>query len=186
MIESLYGKYFQKSRSFLYPLIGTKKGGKFVPTGTYVSLEDSINPEDALLICTFEQNESEEFAAFEKMMLLDNPLFKECRYIHDQKVYIFNFEVYQDDWFNFLMGKYSKLSVIFKKAIKYYYSNNPAEYKYIETYLYPEKYFGVYAKLLNVPVSLLEQVGELCDPYDSSKETLKIHVKDLEMSAKTV
>jgi hypothetical protein len=79
------------------------------------------------------------------------------------------------------LGKYSKLSTVLKKAIKSYYGDNSAEYKFIETYLNPEKYFESYAKLLNVDLELLKQVGELCDACDMDKETLKISIEDLKL-----
>lgn len=180
MIDKLYGKYFQKSRSFLYPALGIKKGSYITPSGTYISLAGRVEPEDVKLICTFRDDQSEGFKSFENQMLLTNPLFVEKIRIKDFNLYVFDLEIYQADYFNFLMGKYSKLSAHLKKAIKSYYGENSAEYKFIETYLYPEKYFDTYAKLLNIDVSLLKKVGELCDPCDLDKEILKIPVEDLE------
>ena len=100
--------------------------------------------------------------------------------IKDFNLYVFDLEIYQADFFNFLLGKYSKISSHLKKAIKNYYGENSAEYKFIETYLYPDKYFETYAKLLNVKTDILNNVGELCDPCDLEKEILKIPVEDLE------
>jgi hypothetical protein len=82
------------------------------------------------------------------------------------------------------MGKYSKLSTVLKRAIKNYYGDKSSEYKYIETFLYPEKYFTLYAKLLDVDVKTLQETGELCDPCDMEKENLKIPVADLELLKK--
>jgi hypothetical protein len=84
------------------------------------------------------------------------------------------------------MGRYSKLSTVLKRAIKTYYGESSTEYDYIESYLYPEKYFEVYAKLLDVDVKMLKKIGELCDPCDLEKEKLKIPVEDLEILQKTV
>jgi hypothetical protein len=50
--------------------------------------------------------------------------------------------------------------------------------------LYPEKYFTLYAKLLDVEVKTLQETGELCDPCDMEKENLKIPVADLELLKK--
>jgi hypothetical protein len=100
--------------------------------------------------------------------------------VKEYNLYIFDLEIYQADWFNFILGKYSKLSAHLKRAIKTYYGEKSAEYKYIETYLYPEKYFETYAKLLNINVDILIKGGELCNPSDLEKETLKILVEDLE------
>jgi len=180
MIDRLYGKYFQKSRAFLYPALGIKKGSYITPSGTYISVSGRIEPEDVKLICTFRDDQSEGFKSFENQMLLTNPLFVEKICIKDFNLYVFDLEIYQADFFNFLLGKYSKISNHLKKAIKNYYGENSAEYKFIETYLYPDKYFETYAKLLNVKTDILNNVGELCDPCDLDKEILKIPVEDLE------
>jgi hypothetical protein len=179
MIDKLYGKYFQKSKSFLYPALGIKRTG-IKPDGTYVSLEGKVNPEDVKLICTFKNDTSEEFKVFEEQMLIGNPLFVEKIQIRDFNIYVFDLEIYQDDYFNFLLGKYSKLSNVIKKAIKTFYGEKSAEYKILETYLFPDKYFEEYAKLLDVDIEMLKKIGELCDPCDLEKEILKIPVEDLE------
>lgn len=181
MIDKLYGKYFQKSRSFLYPALGIKRTSSTLPSGTYISLYGMIEPEDVKLICTFQQTDSEEFKTFEEQMLLSNPLFVEKIPVKDYNLYVFDLEIYQSDYFNFILGKYSKLSPHLKRAIKNYYGEKSAEYKYIETYLYPDKYFETYARLLDIDVETLKASGELCDPFDLEKETLKIPKEDLEV-----
>jgi hypothetical protein len=82
------------------------------------------------------------------------------------------------------MGRYSQFSPVLKRAIKLYYGEKTAEYKYIETYLYPEKFFDHYAKLLDVDVETLKNLGELCNAFDQEKETLEISLEDLEMLTK--
>lgn len=180
MIESLYTKYFQKSRSFLYPLLGIKRTSVHNPVGSYIALDGVTGPEDMLLVCSFKDDGSTGFKSFEEQMLLGNPLFEKVIAAGDHKVYLFNFSSYRSDWFNFILGKYSKLSVPLKKAIKTYYGENTSEYKYIDSFLYPDKYFSVYAHLLGVNIETLKAVGELCDPCDIEKETLKIPVELLE------
>ena len=184
MIESLYTKYFQKSRSFLFPALGIKRTSNFTPSGTYISIQGVISPEDMKLVCSFVDDQSEGFKAFEEQMLLTNPLFLEVIPIKGYKLYVFDFQIYKEDWFNFILGKYSKLSNILKRAIKNYYGDRSSEYKYIETFLFPEKYFSIYAKLLDIEVSLLEQTGELCDACDINKENLKIPIEELELLKK--
>ena len=129
MIKNIYKKYFQKSKSFLYPALGIKKTSKYKPIGTYLALEGKINPEDVRFICTFDKNESESFKEFELDMLIKNPLFVEKIDIGDANAYIFDYEIYSNDWFNFIMGKYSKLSTVLKKAIKVYYGSGSTEYE---------------------------------------------------------
>jgi hypothetical protein len=186
MIDSLYSKYFQKSRSFLYPALGIKRTSHHSPSGTYICLTGMVEPEDMKLVCTFKEETTEGFQDFEQQMLLSNPLFLEKISHQGYNLYIFDYKIYQNDWFNFLLGKYSQLSPTLKRAIKTYYGDSSSEYKYIETYLYPEKFFKVYAKLLNVDIELLRQVGELCDPCELEKETLKIPVEHLENSKKVL
>ena len=53
-----------------------------------------------------------------------------------------------------------------------------------DTYLFPEKYFEIYAELLELDIQTLKQIGELCDPCDIEKETLKIPTEDLEVLTK--
>lgn len=186
MIKSLYSKYFQKSKSFLYPALGIKKNSEFSPSGTYLAIEDYIGAEDVKFICTFENIDSIEFKSFEQNMLVENPLFIEKIVIENYTVYTFDYNIYQTDWFNFIMGKYSKLSNVLKKAIKSYYGDGSSEYKYIDTYLHPKEYFDEYADLLDVNVEALKSIGELCDACDMEKETLKIPKKYLESLKKTV
>jgi hypothetical protein len=184
MIDKLYGKYFQKSRSFLYPALGIKRTSSISPSGTYISLEGRIGADEMKLICSFKDDQSEGFKAFEEQMLLTNPLFVEKIHIKGFNLYVFDLEIYQTDYFNFLFGKYSKLSSVLKKAIKTYYGEKSPEYKYIDTYLYPDKYYEVYAKLLDVDISILENLGELCDSWDDEKENLKIPIEELEVIKK--
>ena len=181
MIDKLYGKYFQKSRSFLFPALGIKKTTYNTPSGTYISLDGRIQPEDVKLICTYKNDSSDKFKSFEEQMLLSNPLFVEKIEIKDYNLYVFDLEIYQADYFNFLLGKYSKLSAHLKRAIKNYYGEGSAEYKFIETYLYPERYFETYSKLLEINIDVLKNLGELCDPCDLEKEILKIPVENLEI-----
>lgn len=180
-MNSIYSKYFQKSRSFLYPILGIKKSSTISPLGTYIALEGIFTADETKLICSYKQDDSKEFIEFEEQMLITNPLFYKKIEVGDYKLYIFDLKLYESDWFNFILGKYSKLSSIFKKAIKSYYGEKSAEYKYMETYLFPEKHFDNYAKILDVDVDDLKMIGELCDPCDLDKETLKVEIKNFEV-----
>ena len=186
MIKSLYGKYFQKSKSFLYPAIGIRRTSKIQPTGVYMAIEGHVNPEDMKLVCTFDKKQSKEFKDFELNMLIENPLFDEKIETEKYMVYIFDFSIYKYDWFNFILGKYSKLSNVLKKAIKNYYGETSNEYQYMDTYLHPEEYFGKYSELLDVSIDSLENIGELCDACDIEKETLIIPKEYLEELKKSI
>ena len=179
MIDKLYGKYFQKSKAFLYPMLGIKKTSYMQPVDTYVAFNKEITADEMKLICKFKHNDSEGFKKFEEQMLLTNPLYEKTIVTTEFKLYVFNFEMYKEDWFNFILGKYSKLSNVFKRAIKQYYGESSKEYKYIDTYLYPDKYHTIYATLLNVDLSILKKGYELCDSCDIEKETINIPAEDL-------
>lgn len=185
MIKSLYGKYFQKSKSFLYPALGIKKTSKYFPINTYLSIEGYIGPEDIKLICLFNKKESKDFLDFETAFLIENPLFSEKIETDSHYIYVFDFSIYQNDWFSFLLGRYSKLSSVLKKAIKTYYGESSSEYQYMDTYLYPEEYYVEYSNLLDVDVDFLKNIGELCNSCDIEKETLKIPKEYLERIQKT-
>ena len=184
MIDSLYTKYFQKSRAFLFPALGIKRSSKFAPSGTYLSVEGLVSANDIKLVCSFSDNNSEDFVTFERHFLLSNPMFLEVIPIQGYKLYVFDFQVFKEDWFIFLEGKYSKLSSPLKRAIRNYYGEDSNEYKYIETYLYPHRYFSIYSKLLDVDFNTLQNIGELCNPCDMDKETLKIPLENLEVLKK--
>jgi hypothetical protein len=180
MIDKLYSKYFQKSKSFLYPALGIKRNSFFAPKATYLSIEGIIPVEDMKLICVYEADDSEKFKAFEESMLLTNPIFSKKLVLNNTNLYVFDLEIYKDDWVYFMIGKYSKLSNLLKRIIKNYFGQSSVEYKYIESYLYPDKYFEAYSKLLEIDVDTLKKIGELCDPCDLGKETLKINKEKFE------
>jgi hypothetical protein len=180
MPSKLYKKYFQKSKSFLYPALGIKKNSPFFPVNTYIAIDKHIVAEECKLICKFKKNDSDKFKDFERDMLVENPLYI-CKIEEpDHIIYVFDYQIYVEDWLNFMAGKYSKLSTSLKRAIKEYYKDGSAEYEFIKTYLYPEEYFTEFAELLDIDFKELEKIGELCNPYDSEKETLKISIEHLE------
>jgi len=138
MIKSIYSKYFQKSKSFLYPALGIKKSSNFKPSNTYLSIPGLYEIEDAKFICTFDKEDSEGFKAFEQKMLLENPLFFEKIIVDDYNIYVFDYEIYVTDWFNVITGRYSKLSTVLKRAIKAYFGESSAEYQQIDAFLNPK------------------------------------------------
>jgi hypothetical protein len=180
-IDSLYRDYFQKSKVFLYPLLGIKRGSSAVPIQTYLSWEGYLKTEDIKLICVYETRTDVEYLLFEKNTLIKNPRLTDYIKLEDNKtLFTFDFSDLKDDWDNIASGRYSKIS----KEVKYKLLNHFDKYSgnrtYLETYLFPEKYFTLYADLLNVNESLLKDVGELCSPPDLEKETLTTQVLDLQ------
>jgi hypothetical protein len=193
MIDILYSNYFQKSKSFLFPTLGITKynsSPEFIYGNkndkhiqTYISLNESIQPTDRKLICMIDHRETLRFEKFENNFLFSNPLYHDS-IINPGKpsLYIFNLEPFKNDWDTFLQGKYSQLSEELKLLIKNYYGENTKEYEYIDSYLYPKKYYDLYSQLLDIPKSEIIKVGELCDVCDLEKETLIYSTEVLEMS----
>ena len=107
--------------------------------------------------------------------LNDNERFDNFFKLDDSKgVYIFNFKDLKDDYLKITKGKYSQLSNRYKQKILEFFKHHRAHHAYIESYLYPDKYFTMYSDLLNVKVEVLKEVGELC-----SKPNFKYDSKDL-------
>lgn len=180
-IQSLYKNYIQKSRIFLYPALGIKRQSNS-PIETYTAIEGMYTPEECKFICLHHLRNDAEFRAFEKVKLFGNPLFFDYKVVPDNKaIYVFDYSRFKTDWECFLNGKYSKMSTEHKNKIKAFYGTNSPNYAYIESFLHPEKYFGMYSQILDIHQKDLKKVGELCDKPDLEKETLNISVKSLEM-----
>lgn len=137
------------------------------------------------MIVTYRKETSEAFTKFEKRFLLNNRLFKdyvECE--DDVNAYIFTFEKHSADWLYFLEGRYSKFSTDFKNSILKFVFGQTTDTRTISSYLYPEKYMETYARYysdseeVSEMIELLKEVGELCDPYNIEKETVKLNIKE--------
>ena len=172
-VKSVYNKYFQKSKVFLYPLLGFKRGIKVVPSETYLAWDPFYIPEDMKLVCLYHPNKSNEYEKYEKESLLKHTRLCDIKEVDKHnKLFIFDFNDLKDDWEYFIKGKYSKLDPSLKGKIKSFFDINSANYVYMNSYLYPESYFSNYAEVLNVDTDFLESVGELCSKPDIEKETL--------------
>jgi len=187
MIKSLYSDYFQKSGVFLFPIIGTKRGGSNSPIQIFTCWEGKIKQEDRKLVCLYHLRKDQEFINFEKTKLLGNRLFHDFKMTEDNKgVYIFDLKEYGSDWDKFMRGRYSKLSPELKKKIKEFYLKSRNDYVYVESFLHPDRYFDIYSNLLGVQKKVLQEVGELCGKPDMEKETLKIEIRNLEIKDNAV
>ena len=185
-ITKLYQDYFQKSKAFLYPVLGIRRTETINPINTYISWENHISKEDRTLIVLFDVQNTQGYRSFEKLILFKNPLFVdviECE--NNQNAYIFTFDEYRDDWTAFLQGRYSKMSEKIKNGAKAYYGINTGEWAYMKSYFYPEQHYQQYARLLTDEkdtlrmIQQLIKIGELCNPYNVEREDLKVKVKEL-------
>lgn len=181
-IKEVNKNYFQKSRVFLYPALDIKRGVSIVPIETYVAWKGHYEEDACKLVCLYHLRNDKEFRDFEKVKLFGNRLFHDFKETPDDKgVYIFDLSQYKEDWKAFLNGKYSKFSGDHKRRIKNFYGVRSPNYAYIESFLHPDKYFGMYSQILNMKEEVLKEAGELCSKPDFEKEMLISPVKSLEM-----
>jgi hypothetical protein len=131
------------------------------------------------LICVYDLRTDDEYKHFEKNVLLNHNRLNDYVKVDNQLVLTFDLSDLGDDWFHFINGKYSKISMNLKQKILNFFDKYSGNYAYMHSYLIPEKYFSNYAELLGVEPEMLIQVGELCTKPDMEKETLFLEPADL-------
>ena len=174
-MEKIYREYFQKSKVFLYPLLGIKKGVRFVPTQTYLSWNDKYNIDYDKLLCLYvtDKNNKDKFTLFSDEKLKILPVFEEKHDIDEFNfLYVFDLTLplKKRDIKKFKEGKYSKFTKKTKETIIKFFGERGKIAEYIESYLYPEYYYEDYSELLNINQKDLQDVGELCNKPDLQKE----------------
>lgn len=186
VINSIYKKYFQKSKIFIYPLLDIKRGTEIVPSETYLAWNNSYSPEDKKLICIY-NTDSIDYKEFERSIILKHSRLHEYVKINDtQAVCVFDFSDLGLDWNRLINGKYSQLTDNTKRKIINFFDKHSGNYVYVTSYMFPKSFFKRYAELLDVPISLLEEVGELCDKPNLEKEKLIREVANLEIKDSTL
>ena len=178
-IKSLYDRYFQKSKVFLYPLLGIKRGNSVVPIETYISWDGHYSSEDMKLICVYKIRTDAEYKKFEKNILTKHTRLYDYCNNNDVTIFIFDFSDLNEDWNYFINGKYSKFTSSLKNRILKFFDKHSGNYAYMQSYLSPEKHFEDYSIILNVDVDFLRSVGELCSKPDLEKENLEMKLADL-------
>lgn len=183
MIKSLFKDYIQKSRIFLYPALGIKRGGPVKPIETYLSWEGQYAVTDAKFCCLYLLKNDDVFKNFEDRMLLNNKLFYDFKLVEDKKgVYIFDMSSLKEDWDNITNGKYSQISIEYKKKIRHFIGLNDSNLEYVDSFLYPAKHFKTYSELMHIDEDVLKSIGELCSKPDLEKECLKIKIQNLNLN----
>ena len=181
-MKKIYTEYFQKSKVFLYPLLGIKKGVSFVPEQTYISWKGCCDKNSNKLLCLYSTKDKKGFSKFEDVYLKGNLLFEEYHLLDDDyHLYIFDLKSYKHDIKHFLNGKYASFSQRSKDIITAFFGEIGTISNFIESYLYPEYYYEDYAQILNVSVKDLESVGNLCDKPDFKKEELEKYCVNVEL-----
>lgn len=134
--------------------------------------------EDYKFIAVYHVRDDIQWKQFEKNMLKNHNLFEECIELEDGDVaYVFDCSSLKDDYDKVAQGKYSKLSATHKAIVSKFFNSNGFRSSLILSYLIPEKYYKIYARLLNVKIHLLKQVGELCNAPNLTEEMLAIKKK---------
>lgn len=170
----LFKTYFQKSKVFLYPLLGISKGVRFVPEETYMSWKGLYGTEDMKLFCLYHQESTEAYLRFERTKLLKHETFYDYSKLGKNKhLYTFDFSNYPQTWLSVISGLYSKINEREKKKILDFFGERGVIGQTVESYLYPEYYHEDYAEYLNVSSDIIKQVHEVCDRPNLNKETLK-------------
>lgn len=173
-MDGTYTKYFQKSKVFLYPMLGLEKGADFVPAETYVCWKDVYTPADYKYICIYEEERTPDFIKFEYNVLRENKYF-ENRFINNadgRHIFIFNYIDFKYDYDMFIDGRYSAFSQETKNRILKYFRNIGKISENIKSFLFPDKYHKVYAKAFKVKEELIKEVHEVCSKPNMQKETL--------------
>jgi hypothetical protein len=173
-LRKLYGKYFQKSKSFLYPLLGIKKDCIYPPIQSYMAWEGKISITDHKLILTYYSREEAGWDVFLLNTIMRNKLFHEYYDVDENIVAVtFDLDLIAEDYQKVVFGQYSKLSKLLKSKVREFYGYNSPEWAYMESFLYPDKYIRLYSHLLDVDESHIRHTGELCDKPNIDSETLK-------------
>lgn len=182
ILTSVYKKYIQKSRIFLYPTLSIKRGVSVTPVQTYMAWHNVYKFEDNKFIVVYHMRKDAEFRKFEEGALLSNDYFVDFYKLEEDKgVYIFDFSDYAEDYKFIRQGKYSKLSIPYKQRILKFFKNHQKHHAHVESYLHPEKYFSAYARMLRVNRDLLVKVGELCSKPKLDAEILTCEKKILDL-----
>lgn len=166
----------------MYPALGIKRGVSVTPIQTHMSWKDNYSLEDAKLCCLYHLRDDDEFKPFERVKLLGNKFFYDFKQVEEKKgVYVFDMTPIKNDWMNIINGKYSKISPIHKKCIRNFIGLNSPNLPYIDSFLYPDRYFKLYAEMMGVEEIMLRDVGELCDIPNLEEETLIASAFNLEI-----
>lgn len=171
-MSNVYTGYFQKSKVFLYPLLGINKIAHYVPIKTYVIWEDLYEADDRRLICEYKNDGTFKYTSFERRVLSPHPYLDEVINNTERSIYVFDLKDYPNDYDNFIKGKYSNFSIESKEKIISYFRGSKIS-KYIDGYLNPEQYHEEYSDMLGIPLEHLREVYELCSKPDFEKETFK-------------
>jgi hypothetical protein len=180
-MKDIYRKYFQKSTTFLYPLLKVHKNKfyNYKPVSTYLTIQDKYTISDYKLICIYKIENDEKWLTYEKTYLINHSCLEFTQVIDTEHImYVFDMSKFKNEYDKFISGKYSRFTKKSKDVLANYFGVHTPEWVFIESYLYPDLYFDKYAKILEVDIELLKETGELCDIYDEDKEMFIYKLKE--------
>ncbi|MBM3160141.1 MAG: hypothetical protein FJZ66_02310 [Bacteroidetes bacterium] len=158
----------------MYPLLGFERGN-VVPEEVYFSISDKYKPEDRKLVLVYDPRMDLKYESFKEDRLVNHKLLHER--LEDQNgndIFVFDMSSFAADWDLFFAGKYSQMSLKIRNEILNFFEKNSGNYIYVNSFLFPEKWFKRYAEILDVSEELLKEVGELCDIPNLEKEQLNL------------
>ncbi len=174
IINEIYKKYFQKSKIFMYPLLGIERGN-VVPEEVYSSMSDKYTHQDRKLVLVYDPKIDLKYDKFKEERLLNHKLLhKRYEDQNGNEIFIFDMSSFASDWDLFINGKYSQMSLKVRTQIINFFEKNSGNYIYVHSFLFPENWFKRYAEILDVSEDLLKEVGELCDITNLEKEQLNL------------
>lgn len=174
-----YTQYFQKSKVFLYPLLGIKKGENFVPAETYICWDKLYDVNDYKFIIIYESERNERYKLFEDRILKKHAhLELSIDLSNNKQLCVFDYSKYKHDYEMFVLGKYSKFSINTKNKILKYFGKVGKISDYIKSFLNPEEYHEIYAETLMVSLDEIKLVHEVCSIPNIKKETLFEKIPD--------
>jgi len=177
-IKSLYRDYIQKSRLFLYPLLDIKRGVSVTPIQTFMAWDEHYCFTDSKFICQYHLRNDQDFKIFEDVKLKGNPLFHSFHELEDGTgAYVFDFSSMEEEFWKVVSGKYSTLNPSNKEKIRQFFKTSVHHAAYIESYITPKNYYGMYSEILGVPIKHFKKCGELCEKPDLVAEKLIISTK---------
>ena len=175
-LKKAYSKYFQKSKSFLAPVLGLRKHNPYPCIQSYMKWQDKYELEDYKLTLTYENESDKAWSNYLLKTLMTNRMFDEYHYDEESDLIAISFDLHsiREDYDYVIQGKYSELSKSTKTKIREFYGYNSPEWAYMESFLFPDRYIPTYSKILDVDEEHIRFTGQLCDLPDLNKETLKL------------
>jgi len=175
-IKKPYNRYFQKSKTFLVPILGIKRECRYPFDESYVAWEDKYNTGDQKLVLTYPRKYDDPlWDEYLLVTLMGSKMFNEYHEIDESTIAVsFDLHCIEHDYRCFVNGTYSQMSRLLKQKIRDYYGTDSPEWVYMESFLFPSRFTKLYSTLLDVDEEHIKFTGELCDKPNLQLETLKL------------